>query len=304
MIFAILKAIIVIMILIGLGVGSKKFNFLRKEDSLILNKIVINLALPSLAFLAIRNSPITLSLLAVPLIAQLTMLAIALIALIGIRFLKLPRPLAGSFLLTAILGNTAFMGYPVIISTYGEEEIFKAVFYNEFGTAIFMFTLGSFLAAYYGKGEFSLRNILLDMAKFPPLIALFLAFISKPVPLPDPFLEVLGYLSKLTIPLIMISVGLSLDFKQIKQGNLPLFLALFLKLIFSPVLAYCLGKAFFLDPVTWGITILQAAMPVSMVSLSLAIKYQLDVDFASQIIFTSVLVSILTIPLVGFFLPH
>jgi len=304
MITAIFQAILTIMILIGIGIGSKKFGFLQKEDALTLNKIVIHLALPALAFLAIRKAQITWSLLAVPLIGHVIMLAIVLLGLLCARFLKFSRPLTGSFLLTAMLGNTAFMGYPIVIGAYGEDHLFKAVLYNEFATAIFMFTVGSFLAAYFGQGKFSLTAIFLDMIKFPPLIALFLAFTLKPLPLPALFLDILSYLSKLTIPLVMIAVGLSLDFKQIKNGSLPLFLALFFKLVFSPFLAYYLGKGLALDPATWGITVLQAAMPVSMVSLSLALKYRLDVDFASHMIFTSVLVSILTIPLLGFFLPH
>lgn len=304
MIVAIIKAIITITLLIGIGVGAKRFNLLQKEDAITLNKIVIHLALPALAFIAIRNSEVSLSLFSIPLIAHLTMFGVVLVVLLISHFLKLSKVTTGSLMLTAVLGNTAFMGYPVIMGAYGEEQLFKAVFYNEFGTAIFMFTIGSFIASYYGKGEFSLPAILRDMLTFPPLIALFLAFVTRPLPLPAVFLEILVYLSKLTIPLVMISVGLSLDLKQIKQGNIPLFTALFLKLLFSPLLAYSLGKVFSLDPITWGITILQAAMPVSMVSLSLAIKYELDVDFASSIIFTSVFVSILTIPLVGFFLPH
>lgn len=304
MILAIIKAIITIILLIGTGIAAQKLNLLQKEDAVTLNKIVIHLALPALAFIAIRNSEISFSLLSIPLIAHLTMLGIVMVVLICSYFLKLSKIATGSLMLTAVLGNTAFMGYPVIIGTYGEEQLFKAVFYNEFGTAIFMFTLGAFIASYYGKGDFSLSNILKDMITFPPLIALFLAFITKPLPLPPVLLEFLVYLSKLTIPLVMISVGLSLDLKQIKQGSVPLFTALLLKLLLSPILAYSLSKTFSLDPVAWGITTLQAAMPVSMVSLSLAIKYELDVDFASSIIFTSVLVSMLTIPLVGFFLPH
>lgn len=304
MILAILKAIATIITLISVGGIAKKFNLLEKEDTIKLNKIIINLALPALAFLAIRNAEISQSLLAVPLLAHLTMLGIILVGLICSRIFKLSKATTGSLLLTAALGNTAFMGYPVIIGAYGEEQLVKGVFYNELGTALFMFTLGSLIAAYHGKGEVSFRNIFLDMIKFPPLVALFLALITKPLPLPGFFLEALSYLSKMTIPLVMVSVGLSLDFKQIKQGSTPLFLAMFLKLVLSPLLAYSLGGALVLDPAAWGVSVLQAAMPVSMVSLSLAIKYDLDTDFASNIIFTSVLFSILTIPLLGIFLPH
>lgn len=300
---AILQTIITIILLISAGVMAKKFELLKKEDSLILNKVLIYLALPALAFTAIRNAQLSFSLLAIPLISYLIMLGTGLLGLFLAYLFKFPRIVTGSLLLGGVLGNTAFMGYPVIISIYGQQNLVKAVFYNELGTVIFMFIMGSFIGALYGKGEISWKNILQDMISFPPLIALVLAFLTKPLPLPALLLDVLHYFSQLTIPLVMITVGLSLDFQQIKQGSTPLFLALFLKLVFSPLLACLVGHLGGLDATTWGITALEAAMPVSMVSLSFAIKYELDVDFTSNLIFTSVLVSILTLPLLGLFLP-
>lgn len=300
---AIMQTILTIMLLLSAGIGARYFKILKKDDSLILNKVLVYMALPSLAFSAIHHANLAPSLMTIPLLAGAIMTGTGLLALFLASLFRLSKPLTGSLLLAGVLGNTAFIGYPIIISVFGKESLVKAVLYNEIGTVFFIFVIGSLVGAYYGEGKVSWREVLKNILTFPPLISLLLAFITKPLPLPKLFLDVLDYFSQLTIPLVMITVGLSLDIKQIKQGSLPLFLALFMKLIFSPIVALLLTTFLPLDNVTKGIVILEAAMPVSMVSISIALKYQLDTDYISGAIFASILASLLTLPLLGYFLP-
>ena len=50
------ETIISIILVIGIGYFARRLNLLKTEDSTILNKIVVNLAIPSLIFISIYKS--------------------------------------------------------------------------------------------------------------------------------------------------------------------------------------------------------------------------------------------------------
>ena len=53
------ETILAIILLILIGYLAKKIGLLKSEDSLTLNKIVINIAIPSLIFLAMFNADLS-----------------------------------------------------------------------------------------------------------------------------------------------------------------------------------------------------------------------------------------------------
>lgn len=327
--------------LILIGALLRRAQILRAEHASLLNILVMNLTLPATVFLAVlslRNvGKGWLELLRVPLVAYLVAALCGLLAYFLSRRLKLDRRRAGVFILLAMLGSTAFLGYPMkealyrpagmdpqcsscseqkeICQTYREEHPEEcatydeanatAVFYSELGTLIPLLTVAIVVASRYGEGErFSWRN-LLAVLKSGPFVAFLLGLLFYNEPIPGIITGILGVLSQVTVPLIMLSLGITVrwgDFfgRQVR----PILAVNAVKLLLSPTLAFLFCLLLGLSGQMRSVTILMAALPSLMLSLSYANQYRLDVEFASNALFASFFLSAITLPILVSLFPH
>ncbi|HDP70470.1 MAG TPA: AEC family transporter [Actinobacteria bacterium] len=285
-----------VVLLIALGYVSRVTKLLKRDDSAVLNNIIVYLALPALIFLAIRNSEISLNFLLIPLVGWVVMLGCAAIAFLLSRIFNLKRPTIGAFLLAAAIGNTGYIGYPLSLAFGGQSFLVRAIFFDIFGTVLFAFTVGLYFAEVYGANGQKIHKIK-EILTFPPLIALFFGLVLHDLDLPLFFLKSLEYLSAAAVPLIMISVGLSLQFKKLGEYKLLLFLLCGIKLILSPALAYCVGKMVSLPPISLNVVVLEASMPIALLAFIIGLKYELDVDFLPVAIAIATLMSMVTVPI-------
>lgn len=292
------ETIIPILIMIMLGYLLKRLNILNAQQSIILNKIVINIAIPSLIFLALYE--INLSIL--PSIAPITIICItvgflcAIIAYIFARINKYPKDTRWSIILTSSMFNSGFLGYPFVLGVFGAEGLVRAVFYD-LGSMILFIVFGIILLLNYGG---KLTTILKRAFIFPPLWAVILALILNYTNFNIGFLltNTLKYLSGAAIPLIMISFGLSLEFRGFKQHIKAVFSVSTIKLLIAPFIAFLIVIFLGMGNLEKWVTIVEAGMPPAMLSLVLAINYDLDIKTAATCIFSSTMLSLVTIPLI------
>lgn len=293
-----IETIIPIIVMIIIGYVLKRIDVLKAEHAMALNKIVINIAIPSLIFLAIYN--IDLSIL--PIIAPIPFICIivgilsGLIAYIFATIKKYPEKTRWSILLTSAMFNSGFMGYPIVLGVFGGDGLVRAVFYD-LGSMILFIAFGVLLLLIYG-GKYT--EILKRALIFPPLwavaIALFLNFINFDIGFIAS--NTLKYLSGAAIPLIMISLGLSLEFKGITENIQAVFSVSIIKLIIAPAIAFLIVLSLSMGGLERQVTIIESAMPSAMLSLVLAITYDLDIKTAASCIFASTILSLVTIPLI------
>lgn len=292
------ETIIPIIVMIIIGYTLKRTDILKAEHSIALNKIVINIAIPSLIFLAIYD--IDLSILPVvapiPFICMLTGVLSGLIAYIFATIKKYPEKTRWSILLTSAMSNSGFLGYPVVLGVFGVEGLVRAVFYD-LGSMILFIAFGVLLLLIYG-GKYT--TIFRKALIFPPLWAVALAVTLNFINFDIGFLvsNILDYLSGAAIPLIMISLGLSLEFKGIKENIQAVFSVSFIKLFISPAIVLSIVTILGIGGLERQVTIIGAAMPSAMLSLVLAITYDLDIETTAACIFASTLISMVTIPLI------
>ena len=283
-----------IFLLIGVGALARKVGLVRREAREPLNNIIIFIALPSLIFVAARQSEIEPSLLliaAVSLMIGLTTLAVG----YGLaKLLRLSGPLMGAFLLTSGVGNTGYLGYPLTAGIFGREHLVKAVFFDMFSTVLILFTAGIYFAAKYGtKRNSSFKQAVLYGA--PNLCGLVFGFATRGLSLPIPLDLAINSLAQSTTGIIMLSIGISLR-GGFSKKKVPVAALTALKLGIMPALALILALALGMDKVTGGITLLQASMPVALMTFVIGDKYDLDLDFLSGVILISTLLSMATIP--------
>ncbi len=257
--------------------------------------------MPATVFYGIYNLKVDPSLLKLPLVGIIEVLL--LLPLLIFITKKMESNLRGAYILTAIFGNTAFIGYPISLLTYGNEGLARAIIYDQIGFTISLTTVGVWIANHYGRNNsnFSLKDSLLGILTYPPFPVLLLAFILRglKVQLPDFSLKALTYLSNATVPVIMIGIGglLQLEFK--KRYLLLTLGTVFFKLILFPIIGVLLGLMLKLDPISLRVLIIESGVPTMMSSVVLGSEYGLDVEFILTAILITTILVIITLPLIN-----
>lgn len=296
------ETIIAIIVLIIIGYICRRTEFLKPETTQILNKIVIYIAIPSLIFLSMYNADLsdlktlgTITLTCI-MVGSLT----GLLAYIFANIRKYPPKTKWSLVTTSALFNSGFLGYPVILGVFGAEGMVRAVFYDV-GSTILFISFSILLILNYGG---SYQSIIRRSVLFPPFLAVVLGILANlsNLPLGSILPDVLGYLSGAAIPLIMISLGLSLEFKEVYEHISSASFVSFIKLIISPVIAVLLATVLGLSGINYSVAVIEAGMPSAMLSLVLAITYNLDVKVSAACIFLSTTLSMITLTLLILFI--
>lgn len=198
------------------------------------------------------------------------------------------------------LFNSGFLGYPVTLGVFGAAGLVRAVFFDV-GSTILFISFGVFFLILFG-GRY--QDIIKRSILFPPLLAVIIGVIANllQLPLGSIIPSVLDYLSGAAIPLIMLSLGLSLEFKGIKEYFPVATFVSVLKLIISPVIAVLVVGLVGLTGLDRTVTIVEAGMPSAMLSLVLAITYDLDMKATAACIFMTTALSIITLTLLILFI--
>ena len=122
-----------------------------------LNHWVIKVALPALVFLHIHRMASESSIdsdMWIPISMAWIQFIFALICFqIFRRFFSMSVPTAGALFLTIGLGNTSFVGFPLIRALFGESAIPTAVLVDQPGSFLVLSTLGLFSASVLSSTE-------------------------------------------------------------------------------------------------------------------------------------------------------
>lgn len=283
--------------IVGVGWLLRATGVLRGEDSRALSAVVVYVGLPAFVFQAVHTAKVGPELLAVVPIAWVALAVTLVVALLSTRAMGLDRPRAGGFAIAAALGNTGYIGYPLTVALLGAASVPQAVFYDVFGTVFALVLVGLPVARRFGVAEETPRHLLLELLRFPAVIALAAALVLRPVTLPSALSEGLDLCASMVAPLVMLSVGLSLRARTIAGAGVALAALAGLKLVLSPLVALVVGRAVLGEPAL-AVAVLEAGMPSMMLTLAVGERCGLDTDFIASAIFVTTVLSAATIPLI------
>ena len=144
---------------------------------------------------------------------------------------------------------------------------------------------------------FDSKEVLKQAVGFVPIWAVIIALLFNIFHLQYGYVieTNLNYLGQSTIPLIMISLGLTLDFKEIIHSFTDSLFVAFVKLILAPIIIFLILNAINFGGLSFKVAILEAGMATAMNALVLAITYDLDTKLMSSIIFTNTVLSLITL---------
>lgn len=257
-----------------------------------INLFILYVPLPATILLNIPKIHWSLSTVPVMMTAWVVFAVAALFFVIVGRFKNWDSKLIVCLILTAGLGNTSFVGYPIIRALYGEEAIKYAVLIDQPGTFMICSTFGIFLATKFSS-PMSLLKVIRKIMIFPPFIAFVLSILlgARLSPL-DEVLRVLGWLLP---PLAFISVGLQLKWRSMMEEAPQLMWGLGFKLILAPMVVFGLFRIFDISQDVFRVMVLEAGMAPMITSSILAATNDLHPRLAGVMVGVGVPLSFLTL---------
>lgn len=293
-----MDSIILVFLCLIIGFGLQFVKTFPKNGYLALNQFIIYVALPAITLYYIPKIKINATLLYPLGIAWLGFgLAFIIFFFLG-KKLGWSNKLIGCLILTAGMGNTSFIGFPIINALYGEEGLKTAIIVDQPGSFVVLTTLGIITASFFSKGKPNLKYIVLKIISFPPFIIFVFALLMNVLKLdfiPD-IQIVFQKLGNTITPIALVSVGLQLSIDRRSQHWGFLGLGLLFKLIVMPAFFVILykvilnGKGIGVD-----VSILEAAMAPMITGSILASTYGLKPKLSGMMIGVGTPLSFITI---------
>jgi len=287
-----------------IGMLIRRINKFPDETGNVLNLFVIYISLPALVLINIPNIQFSSSLLAPVLMPWIILFFSVLLILFLAKLFQWQHDTTGCFLLLVPIGNTSFLGFPMVEVFFGQQAISYAVLYDQLGSFLILSTYGAVIVAIYANTDKGLnyKKILFNVISFPPFIALIVAVIISLVftltPYPEMLQKLLQALASTLVPVVMIAVGFQLKLKLDKQMLTHVLVGLFLKLLCIPLLAFLLCYLLDLTGEVINVTIFEAAMPPMISAGAMAIMANMAPKLAASLVGYGVIVSFVTLPMV------
>ena len=278
-----------------IGILFKRLHLLNKEDAPVLLKLVLSVSLPALTIIAIYNVHLSGDMLLIPLLA-ISIVFIMFAVSNGVNhFLKLPKPMFGSFLVGTMIMNTAY-SLPFFHAAFGHEGLARATLFD-IGNTFMIFTFTYYNAIKYGDNPHTDKVVWAKFLRLPPLWAMLIAFAVKlsHITLPPISLNFLSLISQPTTPLVMIALGLYFEPKR--KNIAQAFVAIFVRMGLGLGIGFLLASVLSLSGITRTTVIVCAALPIGFNTLIFANLENMDREFAATMVSFSIIIALFYIPL-------
>lgn len=285
-----------IIVLLAIGILLQKSDA-PSDFAKSLNFFVIYVSLPATVLMQVPKIQFDFSALGVILMPWLLLPFVIVIVILMTR--NHPPQTRAALLLVMPLGNTSFVGIPIVHTLLGEEAIPYVLMYDQFGTFLILSLYGAAVIARYETGVFHKRLILKKLLFFPPFIFLVFALLFGEIPLGiQPYLQLL---SSTLVPLALVSVGYSMKFGG--EVDYGLFTqSLVLKLLIMPLIAFGVLFAVGTEPLALKTAVLESGMPSMITAGALAIAAGFAPALSAALVGYGIIIALITLPIIAYLL--
>jgi predicted permease len=289
--------------LIGLGYGAGRTGFFTAEATAYLTKFVFYFALSAMLFRFAANlslgEVLNWRLVGAYLCGTAAVYALAML----VAFLRgLDTPTAAVEAQCAAIGNTGFLGVPMLTLLLGAEAIGPVMMALAVDLIVFS-SLIVILITGARDGRMSVRvlgTVGMGLLRNPMIVAISLGFAWSAVghPLPEPADAFLALLGAAATPGALFAIGASLATKSAERVSVAAWLSV-AKLVLHPAaVALAVFVLFPVEPYQAGVVTAAAALPVAGNVYMLAQHYGVAPQRVSAAILFSTAASILTVTFV------
>jgi malate permease and related proteins len=200
--------------------------------------------------------------------------------------------LTNTFLLMVMFTNVGNYGLPVITLAFGEQALTYGTIYFVVNNLL-LYTLGTLIAS---SGNEPPLKALSRVARMPVVYAVALAGIVKlfSFQVPQPLFTALDMLSRATIPAMLVVLGMQLSSAGLKITR-AVGVGTFIRLVAAPALAFLAARWMGLAGPALQAGMLEAAMPSGVVASVFAVEYDIEPEFAANMVLLTTLLSPFTI---------
>lgn len=281
-IFAIIAPVFLIS-LIGYVWGRRGLPF----DNDTVTRVAMEVGVPCLVIDVLVEADLTLAALSRMAGAAFTVLCtMALAALVILKIARLPlRP----YLPALTFGNAGNMGLSLCLFAFGPEGLALAIGYFVVFTTM-LFTVGMAVAS----GRIAARELARSRVVLSVIVAVVL--MAAGVTLPAWLGNTVDLLGHMTIPLMLLTLGVSLGRLQVTALGRSAILSV-LRLGLGLAAGYAVAAVFGLQGVERNVVILQSSMPVAVFNYLFAMRYDNRPEEVAGMVVISTALSFATLPL-------
>lgn len=279
---------VLLLVLIGYGLGASRRYTMRT-----LSDLTVYLTLPCLIFASIVHSPLEPSALvqigsgALFVIAGCGLAVFLYLRLSGRRDLRILYP-------TVMFVNAGNLALPLVQFAWGTAGFAKAVIFQAVSTSL-LYTLGVYLVS-RDRDPRKLFSL-----PFVYAAAAGLALGTANVRLPDQVIDVISFIGGAALPVLLVMLGFELHSIRIRDLGISL-VGSGLRLGLGFGLALLFVAMFTVDPLTRKIIVFDATMPSAVGAVVLGVRFNSHPEVSSSIVLMTTLISLVTIPLMVWFL--
>ena len=288
-----IEIILIPTLMIFLGYALKRFDILKAQDSTTLSKIVINVSMPALIFTNLVTANISIDMIILPITSIIVSLICMTIAFLFCKSRGYSKIKTWTLMIASAMMNTGFVGYPITLGVLGNEGLINAIFFD-LSTSIIFVVYGMVLVSQFGGDR---KEVVKSGLSFMPLWAVIFGLIFNIGHIQYGYVlnSALTYLANSTVPLIMISLGLTIDFKGIKDYLNDSLVVSAIRLVIAPVIVFVALSALNVTGLIFKVAVLESGMSTAMTALVLSITYGLDNKLMSSCIFIDILLSLISL---------
>lgn len=255
-------------------------------------RLNMNFGAPCLVFVGILDLGDDLATMSTFMFASFV--AIVTMLLVTVAFVYatgLPRR---GYIIALSSSNCGNMGLPLCLFAFGQAGMSLAIAYFAVGT-FFQFTVALFIS----HGNMKPGSLLRISFIWGIFAALF--FIGTDIPPPTWLMNITKLLAGVTIPLMLLTLGASLATLKVVKISKIVTIG-FLKMAMGISIGIATASVFGFEGIERNVLIMQMSMPVAVFSYLLASKYNRNPEEVASLIFTTTLISFVTVPLMLAFL--
>jgi predicted permease len=294
-----LPTILLVLVMFAAGGLLTRIGIFSDTDADTINRFVVFVSLPALVLHAVPQLAWDSSLLVLVITPWATLLIGVLACWLVVRAFRLPRPVAGALLLCAPLGNTSFIGLPLLSAVRGSDAMRYGLLYDQAGSFLILSTYGLVvLARYSGDVPPTAAALARRVSTFPPFIALVIALVIAllELPVPEALDTVLSRIGDTLVPLAMFAVGMRLRLRPPAEHS-ALWSGLAIKMLLLPVCTYLALRAIGSSGLPAEVAILEAAMPPMLTAAALASVAGLAPELCAALAGYGIVLAFVLVPL-------
>ncbi|MGB3612566.1 MAG: AEC family transporter, partial [Elainellaceae cyanobacterium] len=220
----------------------------------------------------------------------------------------LNSPSKGSIINAAALGNTGYLGYPIVLMLVGPDHFAWAILYDTLGSTLTSYGLGVALAAYFGHavplpfGE-TLRRVGRAVLRNPAMWSFWIGVSIRQIALPPPIEAGTQAIAWGVIALSLLLLGMRLSQLSLRRHISAAMVSLGIKMLLVPGLIGCGLTLAGFDGAPRLVMVLQASMPPAFATLIIAEAYHLNIDLTVTTLALGTTAVLVTLPIWLFLFP-